>query len=269
VLLLGFLYASTSVELVSDWYADPDYSHGFIVPVVFLWLLWERRKALQTCPLAPQGWALGIVALGILQLYVGRLGAEYFVAHTSLLVMLAGIALYLFGWPLLRKVAFPVAWLLFMIPLPAILFYAITFPMQLLASRMASRFLDLLSVTNLREGNVIYLPHFSMGVAQACSGITSLITLLAFTVFLGYFLRLRLWTCWVLIASAVPVALVTNATRIAGAGLIGNYYGAQWAEGFFHAFEGWVLFLVAALIIGGLGVSLRKLERRRISGAAS
>lgn len=259
--LIGLLYAPNFAKLVSDWVQDPDYSHGFIVPVVFAWLVWERRGELWQCRLAPRDWGLAIVALGVLQLYAGRLGAEYFVAHTSLLVVLTGVVLYFFGWTFLQKLAFPLAWLLFMIPLPAIVFYAITFPLQLLASQMASRLLDLLSVPNLREGNVITLPNFSMGVAEACSGIRSLFTLLAFAALFGHFLRLRLWARWILIGLAVPIALIINAGRVAGTGLIGSYIGRRWAEGFFHTFTGWVLFLIALMAMLGAGLALRRVAK--------
>ncbi len=253
-----FIYAANFAKLVSDWRADENYSHGFIVPIVFAWLLWERRKQLACCEQAPRTWALAIVALALAQLYAGRLGAEYFVAHTSLLVLLGGLALYLCGWKLLRLVLFPIGWLLFMIPLPAILFYAITFPLQLIASRIAARFLDLLTVPNLREGNVIYLPHFSIGVAEACSGIRSLISLLAFAVLFGHLLRLRVAGRWLLAASAIPLALFINAVRVAGTGVAGNYLGARYAEGFYHLFAGWLLFMTALVAVFGIGKILKR-----------
>jgi exosortase len=258
--LVILLYAGNFVKLVSDWRTDENYSHGFIVPLVFAWLLWERRGHLAECERAPRPWALAIVAWAMAQLYAGKLGAEYFVAHTSLLVLLGGLALYLFGRELFRLVLFPIAWLLFMIPLPAILYYAITFPLQLFASRMAARFLDLLAIPNLREGNIIYLPHFSMGVAEACSGIRSLISLLAFAVLFGHLLRLRAAWRWVLAASAVPIALVINAVRVAGTGMAGNYLGARYAEGFYHIFAGWLLFVTALVVMLGIGGVLRRLN---------
>jgi exosortase len=261
--MVAFIYAPNFVKLFSDWRTDENYSHGFIVPFVFAWLLWERRKQLAACDRAPRTWALLFVAFALLQLYAGRLGAEYFVSHTSLLVLLAGLALYLCGRELLRLVLFPLGWLLFMIPLPAIIYYAITFPLQLFASRMASRFLDLLAVPNLREGNVIYLPHFSMGVAEACSGIRSLVSLLAFAVLFGHLFRLRVAWRWVLAASAIPFALVINAVRVAGTGLAGNYLGARYAEGFYHLFAGWLLFVTGLVVMLGLGGMLRRLNRPR------
>lgn len=152
--MVGFIYAPDFAKLFSVWRKDPHHSHGFIVPVAFAFV----------------------------QLYAGRLGAEYFVAQTSLLTLLGGVALYLFGWKLLRHMLFPIGWLLLIVSLPAILFYAVTFPLQLILSQMASRFLDLLAVPNLREGNMLYLPHFTVGIVEACSGIGSLISLLAFAV---------------------------------------------------------------------------------------
>jgi exosortase len=261
--LVALIYAPNFAKLFSDWRTDENYSHGFIVPFVFAWLLWERRDRLARCERAPRAWALAVVAFALAQLYAGRLGAEYFVAHTSLLVLLGGLAVYLCGWKLLRLTVFPLGWLLFMIPLPAIIFYAITFPLQLTASQMASRFLDLLAVPNLRTGNVIFLPHFSVGVAEACSGIRSLISLLAFAVLFGHLLRLRVaWRC-VLAAAAVPIALAVNAVRVAGTGVAGNYLGARYAEGFYHVFAGWLLFLLALGVMLGIGEILRRLNAPR------
>lgn len=247
--LVVSLYARVFTELASDWWSDSNYSHGFLVPVAFAWIIWQRRSQLAQTRVAPVSWGLLVVAVALLQLMAGQLGAEYFVTRTSLLVLLLGITMFLLGMEALRRVLFPVGLLIFMIPLPAIIFYAATFPLQLLASRMAAELLDLLRIPNLREGNILYLPNFTVGVVEACSGIRSLISLVAFTVFLGH-LRSMNWVgrC-VLVALAVPVALCANTLRVVGTGVAGNYWGARWAEGFFHTFSGWVLFLGALVAV--------------------
>src|SRR5262249_19330513 len=161
-----------------DWWSDENYTHGFLVPVAFFWMLWQRRSELAKAKVLPQSWALVIVILALMQLTAGTWGAENFVAQSSLLVLLSGITLYLFGGEVWRLVAFPIAWLLFMIPLPAIIFYKITVPLQLLASKLALGMLDVLRVPTVGEGNVLYLANFTVGVAEACSGIRSLISVL-------------------------------------------------------------------------------------------
>jgi exosortase len=244
------LYGTNFTKLWSDWRSDVNYSHGILVPFGFFWMLWLRRNELANAEVTPQPWALLIVILALVQLAVGTWGAENFVAHSSLLLLLGGIALYLFGSEVLRLVAFPIAWLLFMIPLPAIIFYSITFPLQLLASKLALRMLDVLHVPAVCEGNVLYLANFTAGVAEACSGIRALISMLAFAVLIGHLLSLSLRSRCMLGIAAVTIALGMNAVRVAGTGLVGNYLGEQWAEGFFHTFSGWLLFM------GTLGLML-------------
>jgi len=261
--LMVLLYVPNFVKLWNDWGIDENYSHGYIVPLVFAWILYGRREQLESTEVAPRWWGLGIVLLGLAQLVVGRLGAENFTAHSSLLVVLSGVTIFLFGTGVFRLVAFPIAWLLLMIPIPAIIFYSLTFPLQMFASSMASKGLDLIGISNLREGNVIVLSNYSMGVVEACSGIRSLISLLAVSVLLGYFREMKSWARLLLMVSAVPIALVVNSLRIAGTGIAGNYLGAKYAEGFFHTFSGWLLFLLAMLALFGVsGLLSRKSDAK-------
>jgi exosortase len=264
--LFTLLYAVNFGKLASDWWNDPNYSHGFLVPVAFIWMMWQKREELGNAGRVPQTWGLAVIILGLLQLTAGTLGAENFVAHASLLVVLTGMTMFLFGMPVLRLTLFPIAWLMFMIPLPSIIFYSVTFPLQLLASRLAGGILDLLRVPNVIEGNVIYLAHFTAGVVEACSGIRSLISLLAFAVLAGHFFSMKTWARWMLAISAVPIALGVNATRVAVTGLLGNYLGAQWAEGFFHTFSGWLLFVGALAAMFGVARLLRRFDSGAKSG---
>jgi exosortase len=243
--LATMVYWANFVKLFSDWKADENYSHGFVVPIVFVWMLWGRRRQIANAPYAPEPWGLAIVVLSLVQLAAGTWGAENFVANSSLVVFLCGVTLFLFGRALFRLVAFPIVWLMFMIPLPSILFYAITFPLQLLASKLAVVMLDLAHVPSVCDGNVLYLANFKADVAEACSGIRSLISVLAFAALLGHVMKMSLSSRWLLLAAAIPTALGMNALRIAGAGLIANYFGAQSAQGFFHEFSGWILFLAS------------------------
>jgi exosortase len=257
------------VKLASDWWNDPNYSHGFLVPVAFFWMVWQKREELGNAPRVPQTWGLGVVILGLLQLIAGTWGAENFVAHSSMLVVLTGMTLFLFGVPVMRLILFPVAWLVFMIPLPSIIFYSVTFPLQLVASRLAGGILDLLRVPNVIEGNVIYLANFTAGVVEACSGIRSLISLLAFAVLAGHFLSMKTWARWALAISAIPIALGVNSMRVAITGLLGNYLGSEWAEGFFHTFSGWLLFVGALVAMFGVAQLLRRLNGVAPTGRAA
>jgi exosortase len=266
VAAIVILYAPNFEKLFSDWSVDENYSHGFFVPIAFFWMLWRQRHELESTKVAPRWWGLLIVVIALLQLAAGTMGAENFVAHSSLLILICGITLFLFGTEMLRLAAFPIAWLLFMIPLPSIIFYSITFPLQLLASKLAVAILDLLRVPNVCEGNVIYLANFTAGVVEACSGIRSLVSMLAFAVLVGYLLNMSVRSRWILALTAVPIALGMNAARIAGTGLAGNYLGARWAEGFFHTFSGWVLFLVSLSLMLGVVRLLRGFDGRKTAG---
>lgn len=259
--LLLVLYLRDLGKLVSDWVRDENYSHGFLVPIAAAWLVWNRRREIARLRVAPRAWGLLLIVLAILQLSAGVLGAENFVAHTSLLVFLSGMIVFLFGVQTLRQVLFPLSWLLFMIPLPTILFNAITFPLQLLASRLAAGLLDLIQIPNLREGNILYLSTFTVGIVEACSGIRSLTSLLALTTLAGYVLLRRNWSRLALALAAFPVAIGVNAMRVAGTGLAGNYLGPRWAEGFFHTFSGLVLFFGAVAMLMVIARGLTRWER--------
>ena len=263
---LAMLYATNFKKLFSDWSVDENYSHGFFVPIAFFWMLWRQRHELESTRVSPRWWGILIVFMALLQLAAGTMGAENFVAHSSLLTMLCGITLFLFGIEMLRLLAFPIAWLLFMIPLPSIIFYSITFPLQLLASKLAVGILDFLRVPNVCEGNVIYLANFTAGVVEACSGIRSLVSMLAFAVLMGYLLNMSVRSRWILAFSSIPIALGMNAARIAGTGLAGNYLGARWAEGVFHTFSGWVLFLGSLGLMLGVVRLLRSFDQWQLTG---
>ena len=175
LLLAGILLVYWQVlrNLVDAWIADGNYSHGFLIVPIAAYFAWERRARLQAAPLRPTWFGLVVFAAGILLLLAGLLGSELFVSRVSLLVTVAGMVLFLFGWRHLRILAFPLAFLLLMIPLPAIIFNQIAFPLQLLASRVGESAISAANIPVLREGNVLILANTSLEVAEACSGIRS------------------------------------------------------------------------------------------------
>jgi exosortase len=182
-------------------------------------------------------------------LLAGQLGAELFLTRVSLIGVLAGAVLYLYGWEHLRVVWFPLAFLLLMIPLPAIIFNQVAFPLQLVASRFGEAVLRLFDVPVLREGNVITLANTQLEVAEACSGIRSLISLLTLGVVYGYFTDKRFLVRLVIALSTIPVAIVANGLRVAGTGIAAYHYGEEAAQGFFHEFSGWVVFVVSLAMV--------------------
>jgi exosortase len=243
--LVAGLYGPVLIPMIVQWWQDPDYSHGFVVPLLVGYVLYQRRRPLQQVPLEPSNLGLPLMAGAIGLLLAGSLGAEFFVARFSLLFLLGGMLLFFAGWRMLRAVAFPLAFLALMIPLPAIIYNQVTFPLQLLASRLSSSWLELLGVPVLREGNVLVLPNYSLEVVEACSGIRSLMSLIALAVAYGYFVEKRLWARITLVILMLPIAVASNTMRVMGAGVLTYFSGPRAAEGFFHLFQGWLIFVSA------------------------
>lgn len=245
----ALLQGPAIVKLVSDWSIDPNYSHGFLIVPVALYFAWERRARLRAASWQPSGAGLVIVLGSIATLVAGTLGAELFLTRISIIGLIAGTVLFVLGWQHLRVLAFPIAFALLMIPIPSIIFNQITFPLQLLASRFGELTLQLLSIPVLREGNVIVLSNTTLEVAEACSGIRSLVSLLALGLVYGYFSDPRAWVRATIVMATVPIAIVTNGARVAGTGIAAHYYGPDAALGFFHEFSGWLVFLLAFTIL--------------------
>ena len=266
--LLASLYAPIVRELVRDWWDDPNYSHGFLVPLFSGYLIWRRRQALahEAGPGSALGLAVLVAGLGLL--VIGDVGAERFLAATSLIVVAGGLVLFHLGAPAFRRVAFPLGYLLFAIPLPAIVFYAIAFPLQRLAAENAAWTLELLGVPVLLDGNVIHLSQVTLGVTEACSGIRSLISMLALAVGWSALTLGGVWAPALLVAATVPITVLANAGRVVATGLIGQYVGMEYATGFFHGLSGWVIFMIAFAGLLGVHALLRLAQRRRRPEAA-
>jgi exosortase len=289
---LGFLFYSVLIKLGQDWWTDENYSHGLLIPVIIGYILWSERERLSRVPSRPSlMWGGLIVTFALLSLWVGTAGAELYVQRMALVLMLAGIAVYFWGWRLLRLLMVPLGLLILAIPIPAILFNKIAFPLQLFASSCAVWAMRLFDIPVLRQGNVIELmpkgasETKKLEVVEACSGIRSLMTLVTLAVVFAYFTRPRsndgdgngdgssggflsriksygFWRSIILVASAVPIAILTNALRVSGTGVLAHYYGTEVADGFFHSFSGWVVYIVAFLLLFAVGWLLDRIGRR-------
>jgi exosortase len=245
LLSFGLLYRDVLVKLVHDWLHDDNYSHGILIVPIALYFAWERRERLFAAPVKPSMLGLILIIGSILVMMAGTLGAELFLARVSILGIVVGSVLFIFGWAHLRILFLPIAFLLLMIPIPAIIFNQIAFPLQLLASRFGEATLRALSIPVLREGNVITLANTQLEVAEACSGIRSLISLLTLGIVYGYFVSPSVAVRTVLALATIPVAILANGFRVAGTGIAAHYYGPSAAEGFFHTFSGWLVFVVS------------------------
>lgn len=245
VMVLTALYWSIFPSLVSDWWEDANYSHGFLIPCFSGFLVWQQREALKKLPLNGSWLGLPVLLVGIGALILGDIGAEDFLSRSSLIVIIAGLILFHCGTKVFHLLLFPLGFLFFMVPLPAVIFNAVAFPLQTFAAQNAERGLDLLGVPVLRDGNVIHLSDITLGVTEACSGIRSLVSLLALATGWAYTTLPGGWSRLLLVVSAVPITIIANAGRVIATGLIGQTFGHQYAQGFFHSFSGWVIFLVA------------------------
>lgn len=243
--LLILLYHSIAVKLVTDWGELPDFSHGFLIPFFAAFVIWEKRYEIRTTPIVPSWAGISLVALGLFELMVGLFGADLFLQRTSFILLVAGLIWTLLGKAMLGRMKFVLFVLLLAIPLPTILFNQITFPLQIFASTLSSDLLQWVGVPVLREGNVIQLPAMPLEVAEACSGIRSLLSLFTIAVIYGYFFERATWRRVVLALSAVPIAIAANVARIFGTGLCVQYWNPDKAMGFFHEFQGWLMFLVS------------------------
>lgn len=275
---VAFVYAAVLAKLANDWWTDENYSHGLLMPFIILYILWLEREQLARAVVkpAPLWGGLGIAA-ALLWLWAGVTGAELFVQRMSLVLMLASIVIYFFGFQFLRLLFVPFILLVLAIPIPTIIFNKIAFPLQLFASHCAVWAMRLFDIPVLREGNVIeLLPRGAtttqkLEVVEACSGIRSLMTLMTLAVVFAYFTypketeprrgwrRLRSYGFWrslVLVFSAVPIAIFTNALRVSGTGVLSYRYGTEVAEGFFHSFSGWVTYVVAIVLLFVVGWAL-------------
>ncbi|HET6890277.1 MAG TPA: exosortase [Pyrinomonadaceae bacterium] len=274
---LVFAYGLVLLKLSRDWWNDENYSHGLLIPFIIGYILWSQRKRLAQTPTKPSIlWGGAAVVLSLMALWAGTAGAELFMQRASLVLILAGIVLYFWGFRLVRVLLVPLFLLLLAIPIPAIIFNKVAFPLQLFASRFAVWSMAALDIPVLRQGNIIEL--FPLGaretkkleVVEACSGIRSLMTLVTLAVIFAYFTHpgkndsdgnkrgrfdwlksYGFWRSTLLVLSAVPIAILTNALRVSGTGVLARYYGTEVADSFFHGFSGWVIYIVAFLLLFG------------------
>jgi exosortase len=246
--LLILCYAPVLYHLVKQWATDDDMGHAFFVPLVSGYLIWQRRAELSAFKPAPNYWGLTLVFLGAMQMMLGTLSAQIFIARTAFLVSLIGAVWFLGGTRTLKILAFPLFLLVFMFPIPAIIYARITLPLQLFASSVAETILNFINIPVLRDGNVLELASQRLSVVEACSGIRSLLTLTYLALVYGYFFDRKVWMRWVLLVATVPIAIAANASRVTLTGIISEYR-TDLAHGFFHTVEGWVLFAVAGVLL--------------------
>ncbi|MEI9812840.1 MAG: exosortase/archaeosortase family protein [Acidobacteriota bacterium] len=231
-------------KLVDQWMNDDDVSHGFFVPIVALYIAWQRRDALLSLNTKPSWVGAALMIWAALQAYIGAMGAELFLQRSAFLEAVVGLLLLVGGWALIRELLFPLALLPFMIPIPTVVYSQITFPLQLFASQVAEICLTAINIPVLRDGNVLELASQKLSVAEACSGIRSLLTLTFLSLVYAYVFDKKVWMRWVLLLCTIPIAIIANAGRVTITGILSEI-DTKLAEGIFHEMEGWVIFVIA------------------------
>jgi exosortase D (VPLPA-CTERM-specific) len=282
---VAFLYATVLVKLGNDWWTDENYSHGLLVPFVIGYIIWLEFDELKKAAKNQSVWlGLVVISFALIALLIGTLGAELFTQRISFVLMLAGIGIYFYGVKIIQKLIVPFLLLLLAIPIPQIIFNKIAFPLQLWASQAAVWGIRIFEVPSVRKGNVIeLLPRgatqiVGLEVVEACSGIRSLMTLVTLALILAYFTRERrekisdgafdfikdfdFWRTAILMVSAVPIAILTNAARVTATGILTYYYGKQVTEGVWHDLSGWMVFIVAFVLLMLVNFGLKKFHHR-------
>ena len=264
LLLLATLYAHIGFKLIYDWAVVPDFSHGFLIPFFIGYLLWDKRERIAATPLRP-GWA-GLIplVLALLTLLIGVFGADLFLSRISFVLLATGLVWTFAGAGMVKVLRLPLAGMLLAIPLPAILLNQLTLPLQFLASAVASTLLPLGNVPVVREGNIIQLPSMQLEVAEACSGIRSLMSLFTCAVIYGYFVERSNTRRSILILASLPIAVAANAFRIVGTGLCVQYWNPQKALGFFHEFSGWLMFVLSLVCLSIIHKTLQRARPDRL-----
>lgn len=255
LLVLPFIAILTG--MVHDWLTIEEMGHGIFVPFVAGYVIWVNRSKVFAPPIRPSWWGLPVVVWGFLQSVLGTVGADYFLSRTGFFIAIIGAIWMMAGFDMLRRLAFPLFLLLFTIRIPLFIYSRITFPLQILASKLAAGGLSLVGIPVLREGNVLELASQRLDVVEACSGIRSLISLSFLALVYGWFFDRKAWMRWVLLAASIPIAIVANSGRIMITGVLSEIK-KEFATGAYHSFEGWVIFMVDLFILIGFHAVLNK-----------
>ena len=243
--LLGYLYADSLVFLFNHWFGSEDYSHGMFVPAISLFLIWQARHRIAVAGIENSWWGLAVISAGLFLYGIGEFATLYVLQHLSLWMVIVGLVIALLGVRGARAIAFPLAYLLTSIPLPVFFYASLSSQLQLWSSALGVGCLQLVGVTAFRDGNVIDLGPVQLQVVEACSGIRYLLPLTSLALLCAYLFKDRMWKRVVIVLSSIPISILVNGFRIGMIGVLIEWYGQGAGEGFYHLFEGWVLFMAS------------------------
>ena len=257
------VYSHAIATLIEDWYINPNFSHGFLIPFVAVYMAWHKKDALSAIEKKPSSSGIGVIIFGMLCFLAGTIGSELFVMRSSMIITIAGMVIYLFGVKTFKAVFVPIIYLILMIPLPAIIWNKIAFPLQLFAAHLSSEMIQFIGIPVLREGNILHLANTSLQVVDACSGIRSLTSLLALSGLFAFIASMGVIKKWILFFSAVPIAIVVNIVRLTITAVMATYIGPKAAQGFLHELSGILVFFIAIALVYLVFIIEMKFEKRQ------
>ena len=250
-------YAEILFDMAVQWINDPNYSHGFLIPVFSGYLIWKNKNKFSLSDIRPASKGLFVLVFGLLLLIVGKAGSEFFTMRFSFVVVLFGLFLFVMGTEFTKKILFPMGFLVFMIPLPYVIYNDISFPLRLLTVTFSTEILSLLGISLTRDGNIIHLSQTSLHVIDACSGLRSIMTLSALAVLFAYLTQKSIWRKLLLVLMAIPIAVIANTVRITGTAIVADHWGPGLTGGFFHNLSGGVTFTLAFVLLAASSFMLK------------
>jgi exosortase len=260
-ILIISLYAHTTWKLFEDWWTRDEASYGMLIPPIAAYIAYARRRSTFGIPARLDARGLLGIAAACLLFLVGKLGAEFFLSRLSLVVLLGGLAWTFWGLPRTRSLAFPLLLLATMVPLPVLIYNSLAFPLQLVASEASASIIRFFGESVYRDGNVLQLAHTTLGVAEACSGLHSLASLVVASLILSFVECTRTWTRFLVVALSIPMAIGMNVLRVTGTAFLADI-DQRYAEGFYHSFSGWVIFVAGLGLLWVLAKALRIVAER-------
>ena len=243
------VFSPALLSLVNRWMGQEEYAHGFLIPVVTVWLLWSRRDALRASIGRPVWTGPIIVLLAAAMHVIGTLSVMPNFSQAGFVLALVGIVLGIGGYSLLRPALLPILFLLFAIPVPRFIDSLMSLRLQLISSKLGALFISMFQIPVYLDGNIIDLGDYKIQVVDACSGLRYIYPLLSVSFLAAYMFQAPLWQRATVFLSSIPITIAMNSIRIGLVGVTVDYWGNQAADGLLHSFEGWVVFLACACIL--------------------